>query len=356
MKKIILILISICCYLNCTAQKYEAKDFIGYTNYINISSVNVRFYDLLFEYPINQDKTWISKNKIKKISYLFNGKVFQSQNYFEDGSIAKSEFDSGSSYVYTKNGKDILITEYHNKKEFSTTLEKFSNDGKMIERKSQFSNGQKNAKILKIFYIDDKVVKTEQYFNDKIEYKNEFTFSADLLKNIIKTDYKVEVQPKQTRENENVTLKYDDNNNCVEIVNVKYFGQLKNTHLFKYNAKNNLVEENYALNEGKNSTKEIGIIKYEYDNENRISEIIEEQEGKGSIININYALNKKIEKLVISSSTKAFSSYLPFSFYVGKNKKVFDFSYDNKNNLIEIKEFFNGDLDNSKQFLIEYYK
>ncbi len=336
------------------AQKYHDNDFSGYVNYTNIPLVNVRFNPLLFDYVLNREPEYYSGNKIKKITYLLDGQLSQSVEYDKDGNVKESFFKSGSKYLTSKNKDEIVTIEYINNKENFISSKKITPEGKLIRIKNQYAVSKNDSTVNKFYYENNKIIKKEQYFNNKIQRKSEFKYDKNLLINIVNTDYVVQVQPKQISESENITYKYDANGNCISIENINYFGVLKNKHFFTYNNQNKLVKEIYSLNEGVGSQVDEGFIEYGYDNKNRVSKIIEKNKQKASSAVILYGENNKIKSVTINCDS-CYSTYFPISFYPNKMINIYDFKYDEKENMIEMSNTINGELRNKTEFAIEYY-
>ncbi len=341
-------------FIHSFAQKYDDKDFLGYINYIQISSVNVRFNPLLFEGILDREQDWYAKNKIKKITYLFNEKFSQSTSYAQDGSIAESSFNSGSKNIISKNKNEVRTVEYNNGKENFVSVKKMSSDGKLLSMKNQYTSSKKDSTVTRFYYENAKIVNKEQLFNNKLQRKSEFKYDKNLLTKLVGTDYVMQVQPNQTHEAENVNYKYDDAGNCILIERSHYFGVLKNRHIFTYNNQNKLIKEVYTLDQGEGSKTNEGTIEYDYNANNKIIKIIEKNQQKNSHTEVLYSKNDKVDTVTITCES-CYSTYFPINFYPGKMTNVYNFKYDDRGNLTEIINTVNGELKSRTQYLIEYY-
>lgn len=354
MHKDILIWVCLLFFTRSYTQKYNDKDFIGYINYKQIPLVNVNFNPLLFDYVLNREPEWYSKNKIKKITYLLDGQFNQSVQYLEDGNVVESNYSGGSKYITSKNKNEIITTQYNNNKEIFIISNKIATDGKLIRIKNQYATSKNDSTVTKFYYENNRIIKKEQYFNNKIQRKSEFKYGKNVLTSMINTDYVTQVQPGQTHESENVVYKYDDNENCISIERTHYFGILKNKHSFTYNNQHKLIKENYVLDVGMGSQTNEGEIEYVYDDKNRINKIFEKNKQKASTADILYGENNKVILITINCSS-CYSTYFPINFYPGKMTNVYSFKYDGKGNMIEMNNTVNGELRNKTQFIIEYY-
>ncbi|KMQ66105.1 hypothetical protein ACM46_00635 [Chryseobacterium angstadtii] len=353
MRKHILFCLTVFAFIQTYAQEYRDKDFIGSVNYISIPLVNVRFR-YLFPYNGDSDKDWVLKNKIKKISYLRKGELEQTTQYLEDGNEAEITFKSGARFKASKD-KDLLTGKsYQNDREISTKWQQFDPGGRLVEIREQYSESPEIT-VMKIYYSDGRVVKTESFLNNKIQQKYDVFYEKNLLTQYISTHLSANRKPGQTREFENIVYRYDQNNNCISIENKHSFGEITSSHYFKYDDKNNLIQENYILDVGPGTTKKEGTIQYTYDNLRRATKVVEVRDGKKSIAEIHYGENNKVKSITVTGDKDSYSSYFPIAFYFEKMKTVYDFKYDHKDNLIEYIAMTNGNLDNKAQYIIEYY-
>ncbi|AZA79118.1 hypothetical protein EG347_17160 [Chryseobacterium sp. G0186] len=353
MRKLILFCVIVFTFIHTYAQEYRDKDFIGSITYLNVRLVNVRF-GYLFPYSGDSDKDWILKNKIKKISYLRKGELEQTTQYLEDGTETDTIFKSGATFKTSKD-KDLLISlAYQNDREVYTKWEKVDSSGRLIEIKLQYS-GSPDITTTKIYYADGRVVKTENFLNNKIQNVYENFYEKNLFIKHVSTHLNGNRQPGQPRELEDIVYQYDKNNNCISIESKQYFGEQISRHHFKYDDKNNLLEESYIMNEGANTTKKEGSILYTYDSQHRATKVVEVSNNKKSVAEISYGENNKVKSITVTGDKDCYSSYFPIIFYYEKMKAVYDFKYDHKDNLIQYTAIVNGQLNNKAEYIIEYY-
>lgn len=353
MRKLILFYAIAFTFMHTHAQEYRDKDFIGNITYLNVRLVNVRL-GYLFPYSVDSDKGWIFKNKIKKISYLRKGELEETAQYFEDGNNSEMIFKSGSKFKTLKE-KGLLITKaYQNDREVSTKWTEFDSSGRLVEIKEQYL-GSSDITTTKIYYADGRVVKTEIFFNNKIQNIYENFYERKLFTKHVSTHLSDNRQPGQTRELENTVYQYDKNNNCISIENKQYFGESISRHYFKYDDKNNLVEENYIISDGLGTKKSEGSIQYTYDGQHRAIKVIEIRGNKKSIAEIIYEENNKVKSITVTGDKDSYSSYFPIFFYDENMKAVYNFKYDHKDNLVEYTAMVNGQLNNKAEYIIEYY-
>lgn len=353
MRKLILFGIVVFAFIYTDAQEYRDKDFIGSITYLNVRLVNVRL-NYLFPYSSDSDKNWIFKNKIKKISYLKNGELEQTTQYFEDGNNSEMIFKSGATFKTSKDKNLLTSLAYQNDREIYTQWEKFDFNGQLIETKLQ-NSGSPDITTSKIYYADGRVVKTENFLNDKIQNIYENFYEKKLFTKHVSIYLSGNRQPGQTRELENTVYQYDKNNNCISIESKQYFGESINRHYFKYDDKNNLLEENYIVDDGYGITKKKGSIHYTYDSQGRATKVVEVSNNKKSVAEISYGENNKVKSITVTGDKNCSSSYFPIFFYYEKMKAVYDFKYDYKGNLIEYTAMVNGQLNNKAEYIIEYY-
>jgi hypothetical protein len=353
MKKNILIILICFSYAFSYAQKYQVKNFIGYVNYMNLPDANIRNKDLSFFIDMDNPE-WISKNRIRKISYLKNGVLEQENQFFDNGEKQVSLYNSGTLYKTSKQGNDYVTQEYNRDKVASIYYKFFKSNGALDRTKKQFA-GAKDSTVNKFTYSDNRIVKNERFFNNKIQSKYEFEYKNGNLVQMTNTDYKIEVKPNQTKEAEKVIYKYDENNNCISIENTKFFANLKDSHSFVYDVSNKLIREDYTLSEGSPSSIQKGIIEYNYNKNDKLSMVVEVNNSKKSTLIFNYNEDGKISSVNITGDQKATSSYMYLGLFADNMNRKLNVKYDKNGNIIEVLTFVNGELADKVNYDIEYY-
>lgn len=353
MKKNILIILICFSYAVSYAQTYQIKNFIGYVNYMNLPEANFRNKDLSFFIEMDNPE-WISKNKIRKISYLKNGVLEQENQFFDNGDTQSSLYNSGTVYQTSRKGNDYVTQEYNKDKVISMYYRFFKPNGELDRTKKQFA-GAKDSTVNKFTYSGNMIVKTERFFNNKIQSKYEFEYKNGKLVHMTNTDFKIELKPNQTREAEKVIYKYDTNNNCISVENIKFFGNLKDSHSFVYDVNNKLIREDYTLSEGSPSSIQKGIIEYSYYKNGKLSKVVEANNSKKSTLIFDYNEDGKISSVNITGDQRATSSYMYLGLFTDNINKKLNIKYDKKGNIIEVLTFVNGELTDKVNYNIEYY-
>ncbi len=329
----------------------------------------------------NQD--YIRRKKIKKIIELREGyyslKDTVEINYFdkngekyESKKYERNIINSITTYSRKDNIVDIIVKDYNNGIFHFPNLYEFHNvydkiNKTLIKNIKSKTLGIEDSENKYTYDKNLKLIKIERFTQNEFSSSNEYQYINGLL--VVQTNKRMEekVLPNSYKSNKELKIideiiyKYDENKRVIQILKNPNHG-IPEEYNFIYDDKGNLYEESNFLYSFNADNIKVGkpvkyIINskinyfYNIDKIYKITESNTENDKIESEIYYNKEgnLEKIISKILSGKSFKYFSVYRPCSIL------TYEYTYNDKNDLIKLSIKEDGVENKFFEYIIEYY-